>query len=331
MSNTELANIAEVLKNSGRTVLYPHVNIDGDTLGSCMALARALKKLGKHVYVLIDEDIPDNLRFLDNGTCTSDRSLAAGSDVSVAVDWAQMNRIGSREEVFKTAETTICIDHHGTSKPICDYNYIDPKCAATGQLIFELIKHLGAEPDPEMGNAIYAAIATDTGNFQYSNTQKVSHLIAAELYDWGITPDKVCIEIYQSNRMERIMIETQAMETLACLCGGQLAIAYVTQDMLAKTGAEMSETDNIVTRLRSIKGVETAVLLKEEEKNVVKGSMRSKNWFDVSAAAEELGGGGHERAAGFTLYTNLEEAFQRVSVVMTERMEQYDKRDNKCQ
>ena len=119
MSNTELANIAEVLKNSGRTVLYPHVNIDGDALGSCMALARALKKLGKQVYVLIDEDIPDNLRFLDNGTCTSDRSLAAGSDVSVAVDWAQMNRIGSREEVFKTAETTICIDHHGTSKPIC--------------------------------------------------------------------------------------------------------------------------------------------------------------------------------------------------------------------
>lgn len=318
MKNDSLTVIADRLKQGHKILLYPHVHMDGDALGSCTALALALRKLGKDAWVFAGETVPENLAFMAGDLCVFEAEQAADADVAVCVDNGDPERLTWRKETFLQTPFTICIDHHGTSTPYCNLNHIDPGAAATGQLVYHLILALGVTPDREIGNRIYGAIATDTGNFRYSNTQQESFQIIADLYPCGITPYEVANEIYENDRMERIRIEAMAMETLEMLANGQVAMAYVDQAMMASSGAMDDETDSIVPRLRSMRGVEVACFLKERGPSEVKVSLRSKKWVDVGALSALYQGGGHMRAAGFTLYASMEEALRQ----MREKLEE---------
>ena len=274
--NHSFSEIAEQLKKAESVLIYPHVNMDGDALGSAAAMCRALRQMGKTSYILIEDRIPRNLQFLDQGYCTENQNQIQNPDVSLCLDCGDSSRFFLRKEKFAEGKIRICIDHHQTTKPFCDYNYVDPKAAATGELIFYLLKEMGYEGDAETGEALFAAITTDTGNFQYSNTTKESHFIVASLYDWGIDTRKVSTEIYENVRPEKLLIQSRAMETLELLCDGQAAVAYVKQEMLRETGASMDETEGMVDLLRSITGVEIAVFVKEEEKEKIRVSFRAK-------------------------------------------------------
>ncbi len=309
MKNNTFEELAEVISAAERILIYPHVNMDGDTLGSAAALCKGMRSMGKECHVLIEDDIPANLAFLDQGYCTFDQNVIARPDLSVCVDCGNPSRFEKRQEKFAEGRRTMCIDHHGTTAFYCDFNYVEKEAAATGELIYRLLQTLGVALDREMGEAIFAAITTDTGNFQYSNTSKESHLIAAELYDIGIDANKVSVEIYENMRIEKLLIENLVLSTMSTVCGGQGVIAYVTQDMLSETGALMEETEGVVQRLRSISGVEVAAFLKETKDGRIKLSLRSKSRIDVAKIASELGGGGHIRAAGGTLNCGLSEAF----------------------
>ena len=203
-----------------------------------------------------------------------------------------------------------------TTRLFCDYNYVDSQEAATGQIIFELLKEFGAEPDKETAEALFAAITTDTGDFQYSNTQKKSHLITAELYDWGADFNKVSVEIYENVRLEKIRLKSAAMETLKIIGGGKGAIVKVSQSMLDKTGALMDESEGLAQELRSIAGVEYSAVLKEYEHELIRVSLRAKRKGDVSQIASALGGGGHLKAAGCTIRETLENAADKVEKEM---------------
>lgn len=312
--------ISNAIKAAKKISIYPHMHMDGDALGSCVALSHALDALGKESKIILAEEIPDNLKFLDYGTCTWDLEDANDSDISILVDCDEIKRIKGREEAFKKGKMSICIDHHETSKPICDLNIVKPQCAATGQMIYSLITELEVKGTPQMADAIFTAITTDTGNFQYSNTEKKSHEIVSQLYDWGLNASKVSLEVYENKRLERLKIEADALARIKIFGGGKAALTYVSQAMLKETGALMEETESIVNAVRSIKGVEIAVLLKEEEENVIRASLRSKEWLDVSELATFLGGGGHKRASGYTAYMSLEEAEKKVTEAIEERL-----------
>lgn len=312
MKNNSLKEIAQKISEAKSILLFPHVNPDGDTLGSCAALCKALRGMNKETWILLEDDIPANLCFLDNGYCTENQDIIAEPDICMCVDCGSEDRFEKRAAKFRQAKTTICIDHHGTTEFMCDCNYVDAAEAATGQIIFDLLKELEIQPDKEIGEAIFTAITTDTGNYQYSNTQKKSHLITAELYDWGVDCNKVSIEIYENVRMEKIMVKNRAMETLKVIGGGLGVIVYVTQAMLEETGAVMDETEGLSQDLRSIAGVEYAAVVKEYDANTIKMSLRAKTCGDVATVARHLGGGGHTKAAGCTLHTSLEEALKRV-------------------
>ena len=335
IGNSTLKEIANELKGASNVALFPHVNMDGDALGSCVALGTLLKAMGKDCRIVISEDIPDNLDFLDRGEdgeyCLTTRDLEAckGMDLSVLVDLSETKRITDRADCFLTGKNTICIDHHGTAECACDLNYIDPDAAATGQIIWELINiiiddasnaseesrfnlDLTDESKKKIAEAIFTAITTDTGNFMYSNTQKESHEIAASLYDWGLDLNKITIEVYQSYRVERLRLSSEVISKMEIICSGKVAISYCSQEMLNRTGAKMEEAEWIISDLRAIKGVEVAILLKEEESKMVKASLRSKKSFDVAALAKEFGGGGHTRASGYTVYCTLEQAISDI-------------------
>ena len=321
MKNNTFEEIAAALVQGQKILLFPHVHMDGDALGSCAALCLALRKAGKECWVLIEDRIPENLQFLDHGCCTADQDILGDPDLSICVDCSDMERIHDRGRRFLSAEVTVCIDHHRTADSFCDLNCIDSSAAATGELIYGLLQACGVRIDREMGEALFAAIVTDTGRFQYSNTSRRTHEIAAALYDAGIDASRICTEIYESMRMERLMIRNQALNTMSTVAGGRAVIAYVTQEMLRETGAFMDETDGIVEELRSIKGVEVAAFLKEAEDGTIKVSMRSKEALDVAEIAQRLGGGGHIRAAGCTLSCTLSEAYDRLRDQLTDGLE----------
>lgn len=308
MKNNTLNEIGEKLLLADKIAIFPHVNADGDALGSSMALCLALKKVGKEAFVFAGEEPADNLKFMDDGFIKVEENCMDDVDISICVDCGDIQRLTHRKEAFLHAPFTICIDHHVSGTYFCDMNHIDHKAPATGHLIYNLIKSMDIEMDKEIGNRIYAAIATDTGNFQYENTNKESHDIISALYDVGIEPSKVATEIYESNPLSALKIQAKAIDIMEVLCDGKVAFSYVSEEMLNSVGAKMSETESIVPKLRSIKDVELAVFLKEYGKEEIKVSLRSKSYVDVAKIAAEFGGGGHVRASGFTMNMTLDEA-----------------------
>lgn len=321
MANNTFKEITEVLLNAETILIYPHINADGDAVGSAAALCHTLRRLGKTAYVLVEDELPSNLRFMDKGYFTFDDKVIEHPDVSVCVDCGDFGRLPKRKEKFLSAETTVCVDHHATTQNFCDYNYVDPSAAATGELIYAIIKELVPEVDVETGEAIFTAITTDTGNFQYSNTTKNCHLIMAELFDLGVDTNKVSVQIYENERPEKLMITTKALSTIELFGGGKGAIAYLTLSDMAEIGAKPFETDNVIGTLRSLAGVEYAAFVKEKEPGVIRVSLRAKRMGDVAKIAAALGGGGHIKAAGCTLNMTIEEATAMVKQKLSEAIE----------
>lgn len=309
-NNNSLIEIADVLLKAERILLYPHVNMDGDCLGSSVALCAALRKIGKEAYILIEDEIAAFLLFLNKGYCTSDLQMIAEPDVCICVDCGEPDRFKERKEKFFQGKTKICIDHHLTTTPFADYNYIDPQAAATGEIIYYLLKEMKVAIDQEIGEALYAAIATDTGNFQYSNTTRKTHEIVANLFDCGINHNQVSIQLYQNIRAEKILLQNRTLQTLKIFAQGQAAICCTTKEMLEETGGKMEETEGFIEVLRSISGVEVAIFVKEMGETTSKISMRSKEKVNVTEITKEFHGGGHMRAAGCTLNMNTTDAME---------------------
>ena len=331
MMNNSLKEIGNQLLKSNTILLYPHVFMDGDTLGSSVALCQVLRKAGKTVFILIEDPVPAYLAFLDQGCCTYDLNVVNQPDVSVAVDCSDIERFVKRRDKFLEGKVSICLDHHLTNHCFADYNYIDNTAAATGEIIYDLIHEMKLKPDVEEAEAIYTALTTDTGNFQYTNTTKRSHLIAADLFDIGIDLEKISVELYQNVRLEKLKITNEVLNTIEMMQNGQAVIAYANQEMLSRTGASMDETEGIIEMLRNISGVEIAAFLKENGPNEIKVSFRSKTYGHVAEIAESFGGGGHRKAAGCTIRTDITSAKEQLKAVIAKQLKETDHQGRKNQ
>ena len=313
MKNDSFETIGKVLNDAKSILVFTHQNADGDAVGATVALTRVLRQRGKDCYILFDDDeIAENLRFMDRGYSSDDEEIIRDPDVTICIDAAELKRFPKRKEKFLQGKVKICIDHHMVDETICDYNHIDSGAAAAGELIYKLFQAMEAEIDKETAEALFAAITTDTGNFQYSNTTKESHMIVTDLYDLNMDAAAVSRNIYESVRPEKMRLQSMVKDQLELFADGQLAVAIVRQDQLKACNAVMSDSEGIVGDLRSIKGVEIAVLIKEDSDNKCFVSFRSKTEADVAEIAAQFDGGGHKRAAGCTIYSGAEDVYQMV-------------------
>ena len=301
-------NIIGEIKKADSVLIYTHVLMDGDTLGSAVALCKALRVMNKTAFILIEDAIPEYLSFLDSELCTFDCDVILEPDLSIAVDCTDIERFEKRRDKFLQGKVKICIDHHHTSGYFADFNYVDEHSASTGELIYKLIGLLDVVVDKQMAEALYVAITTDTGNFQYSNTTAESHRTVAELFEIGIDLGKISVELYQNVRPEKLKLTGEILKTLEMYCDGQVALAIVTQKVLTETNSTIEESEGIVETLRSIRGVEISVFMKEISENEIKIGMRAKSYANVAGITQKFGGGGHIKAAGCTINASLADA-----------------------
>jgi len=297
------------MKDLDGILIFPHMNMDGDALGSSTALCLALRSLGKKAYVMINEPVPKNLDFLECGCTTNDDSVLDDVQLSVMVDCNGLDRIQGREEVWKRGRLKGCIDHHATKAKDMRYDFsrVEPKSAAAGEIIYNIIKALGVTIDLDMANAIFTAITTDTGNFQHSNTTSRSHEIAGHLYKIeGFNSKAISALIYDRRSKNAIRMESKVLENLNFYADGKLVVGRVTQDLLRECECTMDEADGIIQKMMSIDGVEGACLFKETDHSI-RASLRGRSYANMEKAAAKYGGGGHMLAAGCSFYAPMPE------------------------
>lgn len=320
--NNTFDEFAAALIEGEDFAIFPHVDPDGDALGSSVAIALALLSLGKKVKILIDEaedgglDIKEELLFIDGEKqfFTVDSSFVAEKTYGIMMDCGEISRISgrsNRDEVFQKCNKTFCLDHHASSTPLADFNVIIPETAATCQLVWQLFKSMqkyGLKIDKKMAEAVYVGILTDTGGFRYSNTSAKTHIIASEIFSLGADHYAISKKVFESNPLRSMKLKFAAMGVADFSCGNRIAITYVDSNMLKSAGATLKDSDGIVEELRNIDSVEVACLCKEQPDGSVKVSMRSKTSVDVSKIGMKFSGGGHKRAAGCTIHKPIAEA-----------------------
>ncbi len=293
------------LKEKEKFFIATHISPEADAIGSSIALSMALEFLGK-VTVLYDKDpVPKLCHFLPaHEKFTNIIPPSITSDfVLILVDCNTLKRAGIEGLTFKYSAV---VDHHETEEDFGDVRWVVPKAAATGMMIFYLIKGLGITITRDMATNLYSAIAIDTGTFRYGNTTAEVLRIAAQLVDAGAQPAYISDNLYERWSQERFALLIMALNTLEVK--GNIAITFVTREMYKKTGATPEDTENFPAFPRIMKDIKVSAFFREMDNNYWKVSLRSKGDINVALVASLFKGGGHKNAAGYVVRSDFESA-----------------------
>ena len=309
--------IIKAIEKAQKILIFTHVNMDGDAVGSSCALCQGLRGMGKDCFILLEDDCPSYLRFLDrDGYFISEAPWKP--ELSIAVDCGDDSRIEKRRLVFHAAAETACIDHHMKGAPFAHLEVIDPGAPAAGSLIFELLQVMNVPIGREIAEALYVAIDTDTGSFRHGNTTAGALQDAAKLYAYGIDHVDLCNRVWNSYPLPQLKLEALAVDRAILFADGLAVLSWCTLDDLSALGALSEHTEMCIDRLRSIEGVEAAAFIKEKTDGTYKVSFRSKTYADMNALARRFNGAGHLRASGCTLRdVTLEQAIRLMKDGMT--------------
>ena len=315
MDSVVTDKIIEVLIKSENIAILPHIQADGDALGSGLALVLALEKKNnnKKVVLYLEENIPRMYNFLPG----KEKAVVYPNylevpETAIAIDTGDIDRLGNRASLFKKAKTTINIDHHLTNTSFADLNYISSSSSAVGEIVYHMLKKMNLNISQDIATCLYVAIATDTGGFKFSNTTSITHLVTADLVSKGINITEISSRVFDSITIEKLRLIGFAINSLELFDCGRIAFITITEDMIRKSGAQEEECEGIINIARNLVGVEISALFREKE-NEIKITMRSNSEdMDVALIARKYGGGGHKRAAGCIINNKLENAKEMI-------------------
>lgn len=293
-TNTPLSQIHLTMQKANSAVILPHRKPDGDTLGSCIALCRYLRSLGKAAFIYTTDTVPENLSFLDQSAFVAQASMDI--DLVLAIDSSDEGRLDGRLSHFDAK--VVNIDHHQTNTYFGDENYVLPDMSSTGEIVYSILKAWQADFDEPMMAALYTAIATDTNRFYYSSTTPNTLSAVADLMEQGLEITPLNTLIYGQTPFEKKQLQGYSINTAVRSHNGRVIYTEVSDEVQQKFNCH--DTDEIVEALRDIAGVEVSVLAYEYGGDW-QFSLRSKTSLDVGAIAYALGGGGHVGAAGINV------------------------------
>ncbi len=311
--------IAEALRGRSHVLLLGHVSPDGDSLGSTLALARALWTCGQHATVGSADGVPTMYRFLP-GSERIQTALPDGAtyDAVVFMECSSPERAGALAARAAGVPLWVNIDHHVSNSGFGDLIDHDPAAAAVGELVYPIVREFLPTLDAGTATCLLCALLTDTGSFRYQSVAPGTLRIAADLVAAGASVAEVYEQVYENRPASALHLLGKALDRCALAEEGRVAWTVVTQAMLRETGAVMEDSEGIIGALRGIAGVEVAALFKEEPDGI-RVSLRARGRVRAHVIAGAFGGGGHAAAAGFTGHGSLDDVVrQTLEVVQRE-------------
>src|ERR687893_1190134 len=288
--NNTLPEVAGFLKTLDRVAVTTHIGADGDAIGASAALVRLMRSLGASAVFCHAEVVPDYLRWLLPEEAF--RELPEGHDLLV-VDTSRADRAGVP---VPEAGARLNLDHHEDNPFYAEYNLVNPRAAASAEIVADLYAELGLPMEKEAAEAIYAGIRTDTGDFRFRNISPRAHELVANLLRAGVVPAEVHERINRRGSLEQLRIVGLSLANAERY--GEVLISTVDNDDYARTGAGELDSKEAIDQLRSVAGIDVVAHLREVPEGT-KGSLRSET-VDVGEIARLFGGGGHKLAAGYT-------------------------------
>jgi bifunctional oligoribonuclease and PAP phosphatase NrnA len=313
-TNPELDAVADAIRSNDRFLVTTHENPDGDALGSLLAAKLGLDALGKDVvmYLSGETPLPREYAWMPLGNLRRSVPDDAADRVLLALDCANESRLGPDPEVLASAPLVVNVDHHHDNSRFGGVNLVVADASSTGEIVRDLLRELDVELTPDMAEALYIALVTDTGRFQYANTTPKALRLAAELVEAGADVHKVFQGVYESVQFAKLKLLARALERAQIYEGGRLVISYLLRDDFAEVGAAEPYSEGIIDFLRAVEGADMAALIREPPRGdgpARRVSLRaSADELDVSKIARASGdGGGHRQAAGFSSSDSIEE------------------------
>jgi bifunctional oligoribonuclease and PAP phosphatase NrnA len=309
----DLRRVAEAIRAHDRFLITTHENPDGDSLGSILAMKLALEQLGKDsvMYLSGQTPLPTEYLFMPLDAIRRTWPDDGADRVVLALDCANARRIGPDETVLERAPLVIDIDHHHDNSRFGDVNVIVPTASSTGEVLRDLFRELDIELTPEIAEALYIALVTDTGRFQYANTTPKTLRVAAELVEAGADVHRVFQVVYENVAFAKLKLLARALEHARVYEGGRMIVSHLERSDFEAAGAAEPFSEGIIDYLRAVEGAEIAALIREPPSHngpSRRVSLRTRaEEIDVSAIARKSGGGGHPQAAGFSSESSVEE------------------------
>ena len=312
---SEIQKLEDLIRESKNILITSHENPDGDALGSMLSLGLGLKKIGKEVTFYNKDGVPEILDFLPHSEhiVSSLSSVSGPFDIAFTLDCTATSRAGIEFEEYAKSENcknVVIVDHHETTGSDADLHLLDQNASSTGIIIYRILNSLDIELDKSIAENIYTTIVSDTGSFSYSNTNSDTLRIAAELVDIGVEPSHISQALYENEPLRKLELFKLVIPTLEITEDKIIASIFVDKKMFHETATTRQDTEGMVNIPRSIKGVDVAMLFREEGQDSDpewKVSLRSKGRVNVAKIAEGFGGGGHAGAAGCSLKGSIQE------------------------
>ncbi len=309
---SDRAKIIETLHNEDSFYIISHMLPDGDSIGSLLAMGEGLQRMGKEIRLFTPGKIPYKYKFLQNSELVAHQGFGNAADITtIVLDSSDIERLGEFKDAVLSSKKIINIDHHVTNQRFGTMNLVDSEAAATGEIVYDLLKELQVVLNESIAESLYVAISTDTGSFKYENTTAKTFRVVASLLEYGLNPGAISQRIFDERPLSFYILLKEALSSLELYEGRSIAVMSLSNDIRIRSGASTDDLEGIVNYTRNIVGIELGILFYVESVSEVKIGFRSKS-LDVSELAGRLNGGGHIRAAGCRLQGDFQTVKARV-------------------
>ncbi|HSV74823.1 MAG TPA: bifunctional oligoribonuclease/PAP phosphatase NrnA [Chthonomonadales bacterium] len=308
-----LRRTVDAIQAARSVVVAGHVSPDGDTIGCTLALVHACRQLGKDAVGLSHHGVPVIYRWMPGQDALQPSTPRRDFDLGIIVDTGSVDRVGDGpRHAIESARQTLCIDHHATEGRFGDIRLVDPQAAATGELVYRLVRALPVRVDKDIADCLMCAIITDTGSFRFINVTPGTFRTSAALMRCGARPAAISELVFENRSFASLKLLGRTLDLLQVGYGGAVAWSVLGADVFRSLGATDEDTEGIVNHVRALRGTQVGLFFREVPGEQVRISLRSREGYDVQRVAAAFGGGGHTLAAGCSVDPPLDTAIQRV-------------------
>ncbi len=313
MKEITLEQAGKWLREHDNYVILMHKSPDGDAVGCAYGLSIALRSIGKKAEPVCGDPVPEMYSYITDGF----EHQCFEAECIISVDLATVDLLsGEAREYGKRVD--LCIDHHASNTGFAAMGYVEGKAPSCAEIVKKLIEEIQIKITPDIADALFTGLCTDTGCFKYSSVTPETHRIAADLMEYGANSTKICRIMFDSKSRARLDMEKMVLDTLEYHEDGQIALVQITNDIMERSGAVAGDTEGVASIPRQIEGVKIGVTMKEKENGEYRFSVRTSDDIDASVICKRFGGGGHRAASGCSIYADRESAKQKMLAVCKE-------------